>query len=250
MDVNIPSSGFTVKPGKVGSTAFLGDPLSHDLVKSLTAVRPAITELWAAWHRSAGALDLLQDLDQLQRLHVINRTSQDLAPIAQLHNLRILSVDSTTTFAVDATNWPLLEELSVAWGRGLRGLEAAQNLKTLRVSYWKDRDLTLLKLVPQLQELWLTMGSVYSLYGIAACTSLAKLSLAYLTKLDDFEPIRTLKNLEWLSIDACKRFTNVKPLAALPQLKSLSLDNLGRIDSLTQLASCKRLKNVFFADRR
>jgi hypothetical protein len=242
----IPSSGFAVKPVIDGNAVLMGDPLSPQLVDTITAHGPVV-ELWAWWRTDPGNTSLLRSLPHLQRLHIINRTQDHLSVISELKGLRVLTIESNTVVHIDMTFWPELEELAFTWNGRFCNLDKAAKLAILRVWSWKKTDVGLLSSAPQLRALELVRGSVRSLRGIEACKELERLSLSHLSRLDDFAAISGLKSLRILNIESCRGLKALDEVAALSRLQALSLNNLGPIASLNPLSSNCNLRKLFFA---
>jgi hypothetical protein len=243
--VEIPSSGYRVRPVVDGNAVLLGDPLTSRLIDALTRHEPVV-ELWALWTRDVGSVALLRSLPHLQQLHVINRTKARLSEIADLKGLRVLTVESNTVFDVDLTFWPSLRELAFAWGGMFLNLSKAKTLATLRVWSWKQRNLDYLSEAPQLRDLLLVGGSLRTLKGIELCHDLEKLTLSHIIRLEDFSALQSLGSLRVLKIDACRGLHNVGIIAALPRLQNLYLENLGNVDSLRPLSCSRTLRKLYF----
>lgn len=243
--VAVPSSGYLIRPVVGGNAVLLGDPLTSHLVDALARNEP-IVEMWALWKHETGNIALLRRFPYLERLHVVNRTWGDVSELRELTSLRILTVESNTTFDVDLSSWPNLSELDFRWQRRFCNLNKAKALATLRVSSWKERDLNYLNEAPQLGDLLLVGGSPRTLKGIEVCRDLERLELSHITKLEDFSALRFLESLRYLRIDACGHFNSVDAIAGLPKLRTLYLDNLGNIDSLSPLLRSGSLRKLYF----
>jgi len=242
---SIPSSGFVVRAVIDGNAVLLGDPLSAELVDAIAARGPLV-ELWAYWRTEVGNIALLRGFPELQRLHIINRTQDNLGGLSELKGLRTLTIESDKVFHVDMSFWPELEELVFTWSGRFQNLDKATKLAVLRVWSWKEKDLARASSMPQLRVLELVRGRIRSLRGIEGCRELEKLSLSYLSKLADFDALGDLRSLRVLNIDTCRGLASLDCLAALPRLQSLSLDNLGNIPSLAPLSS-SRLRRLSFS---
>lgn len=243
-----PSPELRIEACSDGAVAYLSLPLTKDVLRRLDSTPSPVTELHALWRSDLGDLGLLERLTGLQRLYVQNYTSRQLDSIASFSNLRTLRVESDSGFTVDLASWPQLEELAVTWGKGLKNLACATNLAELHVWGWKPRDLALLGCVPRLRELELVGGPLQTLSGIEACTHLAALSLAYMTKLTDFSAVRHLPMLELLDINTCRKLNDVSAFGALPNLETLRINNVGAIASLEPLLRARRIKRVSFIE--
>lgn len=242
---DIPQSGYTVRPVVDGNAILLGDALTMNIVEAVASHNP-IVEMWVLWKRAVGNIALLRRFHDLQRLHIINRTSAKLSEISELKGLRVLTVESDSSFDVDLSFWPDLEELLFFWKGSFCNLDQARKLGTLRVWSWKKSDLHYLGLAPQLCNLELVGGSLRTLDGIGSCHHLEKLALSHAAKLEDFESIKSLKSLRILNIDTCRRLNNINFLLTLPRLESLYLDNVGAIESLAPLSTVRTLRKLFF----
>lgn len=246
MTAMFPDSGFAIVPEAFGFSLRLSCPLTAALLDELQGSNRPITDVRALWYDSVGDLTQLERLPHLEKLLIINRTLADLTPINRLTRLRALTLESNSIFDVDLRAWPLIEELSVTWHRKFSGLSAAPNLTDFRIWSWKDRDLQRLSEAPQLRSLEIIGGSLRTLSGIEHCKKLEKLSLAYVSKVEDFEALSRLGSLHSLEIWACKRFNQVEPIAHLRSLRTLRLDNTGAIESLAPLRANRRLRTLTF----
>jgi len=241
-----PPPSFVTKLVNDGTFVLLASPLNRSLVSALLQIRPHITELSIIWRGDAGDTRLLDDFVGLRRLKVTNRTQCALPPLSRLINLRVLEVISDTRFDADLRRWPLLESLSLTWNGKLESLGCTK-LRSLYVTPWRQPDLAPLGNLPHLRNLEITGGSLRSLSGVEACKRLENLTIAYLTKLEDFSAIRSVPSLKTVTIDSCKRLHSLSCLAPLPNLEKLDLNNVGNIESLEPLRANDKLTALYFA---
>lgn len=226
----------------------LSSPVTIDVIDQLRRHQPPVTEVWFLWYDRVGDLTLLDQLPNLRRLNIVNRTASDLSAIKTLRRLRALSLHSNSIVDIDLSAWPMIEELAVTWSRKFDGLASAHNLINLCVWRWKESDLQRLAGAPQLRNLEIIQGSLRSLAGVEHCVHLKELALAYLYKLTDFRAISDLKALRRLQINACKKLNDLTLLSGLPNLEDLDIDRLGEIESLTPLRANQKLRRLFFGD--
>ncbi len=246
--MQLPTSGFRLESAHDSISLLLADPLTPELLREIGPAGSCVTEIWTLWRRRTGDISLLQGFRNLERLHIINRTAFDIHGIANLHNLRVLTVQSDSFFDADPASWPLIEELSVPWGPKLVNLWRAPLLTTLRVFSWGDQNLQVIGTAPYLRELELIGGPLRTLSGLERCNGIKNLTLSHLRKLDDFTAISSLKSLRDLRIQTCRKLKSVDVITNLPKLECLHLDNVGNIASLNPLRTDHNLKELYFTD--
>lgn len=244
--IEIPNSGYIVQHLADGSRVLLAEPVDFILIRTLQELQAPVIEMWALWRRSVGDVTLLKELSHLKRLHVINRTTDQIGGLAELKQLQALSIETGRKFDVDVRSWPVLEDLLFFWSGKFTGLADARSLRRLSIWRWREPDLQRLIEAPQLRELTLVKGGLRTLSGIEACTGLEALALSHLTRLDDFHDIGKLRRLRSLSIDTCRNVREIDWVSSLSNLESLYLYNIGNVNSLAPVKTLGTLKRLHF----
>jgi hypothetical protein len=195
----------------------------------------------------AEALESLRLLKP-RSLNLISRTGLNVEPVNELGTLEDLSVETNGALKLDFSRLTRLRTCGLVWRGTIENLSVAENLRTLRIVDWPHQDLDNLSPPPILEELAVYGGHLQSLLGIRRFESLRSLSLVKLRALRDIEGLGTLRALEHLRIDTCKRIESIMPISDCANLLSLDLDNVGEVDSLAPVRHLHRLRSLLFRE--
>ena len=223
-------------------------PLSEGWLKRNVREPAAVKQLTCVWTKDAGDPALLRRFPNLNMLSITDYSGKSIRVINELKALKTIIVNAPP-FDPDFSNWPELEEIGFVASRGhFSNSNQAARLRTLRVSRWKESDLTSFGDFAHLRDLTLVQGLLSALNGIQKFTKLQRLSLLLQTSLADFSALRECRTLTHLRIDTCKKLSNLDDLSGLTNLVSLRIDNVGGIKSLHPLAKLTSLRELYFVE--
>jgi len=198
-------------------------------------------------------LDSMSTLLSLEELYLTEcSTLSDLSPLDGLKSLRILSIQKCNAVCslAFAGTLPSLEKLQLSWNTGLTYLDfGAEMPRLLELEIRGDSPTSLkgLELAPNLSKLSLTRHKIASLEPLIRCSALNTLTLVWSEKLNDFEPLRSLKSLKTFKLNLQYSLpTDISPLSDLSALthldiegplkgKTVSYEPIANLTSLTQL---------------
>jgi Leucine-rich repeat (LRR) protein len=166
-------------------------------------------------------------------------------PINSLHNLKELSLDlARDKTPLRFSEFSQLEECHLVWDKNVSGIFICENLKTLALFDFKEKNINKFLRLKNLEKLALVTSPLQDLRGIGDLKKLKVLSFTYLRKLEDFTGLEELPALENLSITACGRI-NLGTSKELKGLKSLDLYDLPNLKSIKDLFKFPNLEAVF-----
>ncbi|WHY61621.1 hypothetical protein QNH42_24140 [Cytobacillus firmus] len=194
----------------------------------------------------------LNECPGIEHLDVFNSFIKDLSGIYSLRDLRILSINETTTKNVFKIGE--LKNLQEVYGQ-LPSKTAGLNelSKLTRAQLWsykpKARNLTEFSGLKSLKELILTQSNIITLEGIQEIVSLQMLQLNYLRSLKDVSALRKVKApLIDVEFESCKGVEDFSSIGELMHLEQLKLINCGDIPSIRFTENLPKLKAVIFPD--
>lgn len=196
-------------------------------------------------------LNFLKEFPFLKKLSVRNHKLRDLSGINYLPQLKTLAInDVKPNLSLDLTEQVFLEALFGTLPKKTIGLNKLNNLKRLELwSYSpKDKDLTEITNLVNLEEVRIIQGNIMSIEGISGLKKLKRLELAYLRNLTDILPFEKLEsNLRYLEIDHCKKVEKYDSISNLYSLETLLLNDCGDIPSINFVKNLTNLKTLVFA---
>jgi hypothetical protein len=196
-----------------------------------------------------GDLSFVRELPDLEFLTAMD--PPDVAPIHDLHRLRLLGFSGTWTHRLDGTAWPRLEWFdAVETPRGGGGLETVYGcpqLRSLGVGRFPDPDLTGVH-ASGIEDLSVGQSrSLTSLAGIERwADTLVRLTVDASPNLTSLEGIESLRRLEVLELAGLRQIRSLDAVATLPSLRFLDVSDLKDVESLGPLAGHPTLEHVSF----
>lgn len=191
-------------------------------------------------------LSFLRDHPYVEDLEIVLplRGSMDLTPLSALRSLKRLYLSDAVP--IDLSQFPLLGFFRGAWHKDLH-LEGCP-LKDLGLRKYraKTRDLTSLPPTPTLEALHFVDSDVLSLRGLAAFPHVRHAEFAYLPKVESLEEVQTLRELEFLTFDTCRKLRDHAVVVALQKLKTLRFNECGPMATLSFLDSMPNLQEFRF----
>ena len=174
----------------------------------------------------------------------------DLTPLAELDNLKILSLIGYTSIS-DLKSLTKLKKLdSLCFAdcpelSDLKPLGNLQNLKTLCFMECKKlSNIDSLESMVNLEGLMICeCPKISDLTPIASLINLRELDLSTCNNISDLTPLAKLKNLEALNLIDCKQVSDLTPLTGLTHLKRLELSDT-KVSDLTPLTNLTNLQEL------
>ncbi|WP_282173745.1 hypothetical protein [Cytobacillus firmus] len=197
-------------------------------------------------------VNFLNECPGIEHLDVLNPFIKDLSGIYSLKDLRILSINETTTKNVFKIGE--LKNLQEVYGQLPRKTAGLDELSKLtRAQLWsykpKARNLTEFSGLKSLKELILTQSNIVTLEGIQEIMSLQMLQLNYLRSLKDVSALRKVKApLSDVEFESCKGVEDFSSIGELMHLEQLKLINCGDIPSIRFAENLPKLKVFIFPD--
>lgn len=258
--------------GESGRKVLVGRKWSGQIVSFMK--RRGITELDLC-HLKSDNCDFLLELPFLTGLRFCARPN-DISAIDKSNDLKYLDLGygKKPNIHIDPRKFPALELFYSDWHPNLEPVFDCIYLKDIAIEKFpgKQGSITFAKLV-NLQRLWLScsgleeienfkfmrvisslellnMNHLKSLHGVENLP-LKKLRIESCKSLEDIEPVRNLKSLEFLSINDCGEITSLAPLKNLINLEVLHFSGNTKIldGDLSVLSTLPKLREVLYQKR-
>ena len=150
------------------------------------------------------------------------------------------------TTSVDYSKIKGLECISMS-GAGHKTYNTIEGIKTLRISQYKDSDLTNMFCSSVLDSLMIITSKIKTLNGIQKSQNMQCLALYYNRSLSDISALSKVKQtLKELRIENCFKIQDFSVLAELENLEFLELRGNNVLPSLDFIKSMKKLKTLVF----
>jgi internalin A len=205
-------------------------------------------------HRDTSKLKDLASLAGLHKLQVLSLPSckgvTDIQPLTGLRTLQRLDLSGTGVMDLQPlAGLQRLQNLNLSFsgGAALRPLSELRELQYLDLGMTNVIDLQPLAGLQQLQYLILGICRVTDLQPLAGLQRLQNLSLRHCTYIIDIQPLARLQRLQNLDLSFCG-VTDLQPLAGLQWLQSLDLRYCMGITDLQPLAGLRELQNLDLAN--
>lgn len=202
-------------------------------------------------------LDFLRDCPSLKYLTIVPSDTAgnnfDFSPLYE--HSEILYLNCHTEYGLNFMNHTSIDysktngvlRLDLA-NDGHLNSDCVDTLKTLSVSYSKERDLTKLFSSAELDSLQIVSSSIKSLNGINQSQKIQCLDLNTNKQLEDISQLEDVRaTLKYLSIDNCAKIKDFSVISKLDQLEFLSLYGSNSLPSLDFLKNLKHLKVFGFS---
>ncbi len=175
-------------------------------------------------------------------------------PVYQMPNLRM--IEPNTVYGYADRKWTELDCAKLASAgrlevfqancrKGVKGLGALRNLRSLSVSNFPESDLSQAIGSASLDSLSVLKGKLKSLKGLEHTQKLKALRLSDCYQLENIDTLYDAhRTLTGLVIDNCKRIQDYSVLASLSSLTRLSLIGTGSIPSLSFLPQLPNLRTL------
>lgn len=228
--------------------------------------------------RDIRSLKPLELLGNLEKIDCSASQIEDLAPLANMQELKVLNISSTYVESLKPLSaLTKLEEIYCAYSfiNTLEGLENCENLRKVDVakaefddfssapfdlqsltSFKKLKVLALeatgitslapLMSLVELEELRISRNQVYDLTPLTVMLNLKKLEI-FQTQVSDLEPLTYLTSLEFLNCSENSNIVDISPVEKLPNLKVIFFSRTG-VSSLEPLRKLEKIKELTFSE--
>jgi len=131
----------------------------------------------------------------------------------------------------------------------IKGLNSLSEVRDIRLFHYtvKEKDLTGLDNLKQLESFFISMSNIDSLTGIQEFKKLKKIEFHYLRNLLDIEAVANLsETLEFLTFGNAKKITDFESVKSLKNLKVLGFNDCGSIPSIKFINDMPNLESFRF----
>jgi len=200
--------------------------------------------------RAAGLDETLDDLEFLRefsfltqlQLNSIPSADYDYEFLSELTALEHLTVNVWLLPGVKAKRLNLaplaaLKSLNLNWREEIAGLEHLARLEVLRLQEHRGEDLRSISMLSGLKTLFVATSTIRSVSGIEHLRELDTLTLGACRRLSDLDGLATLERLRVLRLASCSKVTDLRPLSKLPELTDLTLEDCPKLASVAPLAT-------------
>lgn len=199
------------------------------------------------WY-SKTEIDFLKECNFIKKLNINSEYIYNLDGLKYLKNLKELVLYAPKG-KVDLKSYEYLEKLSVDYNKNIVGIENLKALKKLSLYKYKPRSRNLVKIgsLDSLKELEIIGSTIDSLDGCENLSKLERLQLSYLNNLCFIDRLEKIKNsLKVLEINNCKKINNFDFVTCLVNLENLSYNECGEIDTIEFIDKMPNLKRFVF----
>lgn len=197
-------------------------------------------------------INFLKECTHIEKLYLKGDHVRNLEGLSFLVNLKILAMnDLYKKVKLDLGNLSSLEELYGELPTNTTGLSKLKKLKRIQIWGYKPLSKTFAELgeIENLEVLHLIQAKVESFEGIGQFKLLQELDLYGLNKLTDISAIGLLRsNLRTLTMENCKNIQDFKPIGSLENLEYLILRTCGSMKSIAFTEGLPKLKGFDFTN--
>lgn len=195
-------------------------------------------------------IDFLKECSQIEKLYLKGENVINFEGLSFLVNLKFIAMNYLNKkVKLDLGNLFSLKELYGELPTNTTGLAKLKNLKRIQIWSYKPRSKTFTELgeIENLEVLHLIQAKVESFEGIGQFKTLQELDLYGLNKLTDISDIGLLKSsLRNLILENCKNIQDFSPIVSQDNLEYLSLVSCGSIKSISFTKELHKLKSFNF----
>ena len=131
----------------------------------------------------------------------------------------------------------------------IEGLNTLSEVKDIRFFHYtvKEKDLTGLSNLKQLESFFISMSNIESLTGIEEFKKLKNIEFHYLRNVTHIKEVANLSDtLEFLTFGNAKKITDFESVTALKKLKTLGFNSCGSIPSIKFINDMPNLEDLRF----
>lgn len=190
-------------------------------------------------------------LDNLKNFNIygikVQCTNIDWEAIINQPNLKRLDIRIAPKKPTDFSALTELQGLTLEYKRSMSPVNFnLPKVSDLVLSRFTDKDLSKLRGMKNLREIWLHSSSIESLDGIENFKHLEVINLESLPKLSNIDAIKNLKKLCGLRISTCKNLHDISAVEKLTSLHSLVFSDGGSTESFDFLKPLQNLEEFRF----
>lgn len=226
------SSGPLIEAGRYGPKAVLTEWRS-EYRQMLRAEEVLEIEINSAKGWSGSSLEFLKNVDWIRSLIVMDMRLNDISGVHYCNNLENMEIVTYSRSTIYFDHFPNLRSCVIEWnGSGMLSIFKCCKLELLSINRFRASGIDDLRNFhfPILKDLTLLNSRISCLRSIGQMSSLCRLRLGRLTKLEDITAIVKLKNLKKLHVQKCQRIRNLDEIGHLLWLKNLFISDIGKID--------------------
>jgi hypothetical protein len=149
-------------------------------------------------------ISFLSRFTDLRSIEIYSQEVRDLAPLMSLTQVKLLGLQTVSTFAFQSHWFPGLQVLLCQWRKGMDDLLSIPSLEYVNVINWPYGDLVALSKLRNLRRLSITSRKLTNLNGIAAIDALEWIDLAYCPHLVSVAHLEDCTRLKKVVIEACR----------------------------------------------
>lgn len=173
---------------------------------------------------------IAKSAEKIKRLTIKSYGAVALSEIKIFKNITYLKIDvpndKVEKGILDFKEFGYLEDCWLYWNKNYINVFEVKTLKTLVLVSFKEKDLSKLSNLINLNSLEIYGGSFTSLVGVQNLSHLETLSLGNISNLHDTSSLSLIrKNLKTLSVCRCQKLIDWSFIAELPNLIKLTINN-------------------------
>ncbi|MBQ4804847.1 hypothetical protein J8L88_18430 [Aquimarina sp. MMG015] len=191
----------------------------------------------------AKSLPNMEKFNFINELKVIWTEIDDISPIQSCTDVRILTLDNGDKTKIDFNSFPNLEKL-FSWSRkNIKNVWNIKGIKDLALAGLKKQDFVDGYALDSIEKLRLVKTPVEDLSFIKRAQNLKRLDLRSMSKLENIDFLNSLKNLEYLFLEANK-VRDFKVVSKLTKLKTCILKSKNAIIDTNDFLTLNTLEKI------
>ncbi len=226
-----------------------------------------------AWGYSHKNIDFVRKCSKLEGIFVVD-SDVDISGIEELKYLKILITSSNPSSNIDLSTFEKLEELRIDYNKRWINLGLCENLRKLRIDSYKEKSLTSLLSLGNLEYLKIIKGNLTSLRDLCflnklksfegfalnkllnisysnSCEEnmvLREIKLENCKRIADYESIKLFKGIKTLYIINCADIQNLSFVGEMKEIEDFRITNTMVVDG--NMNPLKGIKNIYFTNKR
>ena len=193
-------------------------------------------------------ISFLEEYSRVRRI-VINGPFE-ISGLYYLNDLEFLSYENYLKDQVlDLSNFKNIKTCYLDLSSKITGLNTLSEVRDIRLFHYivKEKDLTGLNNLKQLESLYISMSNIESLTGIEEFKKLKSIEFHYLRNLTHIKAVACLKDtLEFLTFENAKKITDFESVTAFKKLKTLGFNSCDAIPSIKFIKDMPDLEDFRF----
>jgi len=193
-------------------------------------------------------IDFLKDFDFLKEIKI--KGPFDISGLYALNDLEFLSYENLNPSQIlDLGCFTKMKTCYLDLKSKVKNLNSLTKVKDIRLFHYtvKEKDLTGLGNLKQLESLYISMSNIESLKGIEEFERLKNIEFHYLRNLTHIKEVANLSGvLEFLTFGNAKKIIDFESVTALEKLKTLGFNSCGSIPSIKFINDMPNLEDFRF----